>query len=192
MRLSHTRLLAFLVAAVVLLLPACSKSQPPAPAPRQQAAAPAPAEPEPVAEAPPAGEWEADPVDPGSSFLSPDEINARRLLRTVYFDYDRSEIRADQRATLQANAAFLRDNPTVRILVEGHADERGTREYNLALGDRRAQAARDYLMSLGIDAGRIETISYGEEQPVSTGEGESVWSLNRRAEFVAVASGPGN
>lgn len=191
MRLSHHRCLIMLLAAGLLILPACSKSQPPAPAPTQTAAAPPPA-PAPVEAAPPAGEWEAEPPAPGESFLSPEEINARRLLKPIYFDYDRSEIRPDQRATLQANAAWLRDNGTVRILVEGHADERGTREYNLALGDRRAQATRDYLMSLGIDASRIETISYGEERPAAMGESEAVWSQNRRSEFQAVASGPGN
>jgi len=122
------------------------------------------------------------------SFLSAEQINARQLLRTIHFDYDSAEIRGDQRATLQANADWLREHPNVRILIEGHCDERGTREYNLALGDQRAQAATAYLTSLGISDSRIETISYGEENPIAMGEGEQFWAQNRRGEFVAVTS----
>jgi peptidoglycan-associated lipoprotein len=141
--------------ALVVLIPACAKEAPPAPAP-QPVAAPAP-EPEPRREVTPpeAGEWEAADVGDEESFLSAEAINARKLLRTIFFDYDRAEIRGDQRATLQANADWLRDHPNVRIQVEGHCDERGTREYNLALGNQRAQATRDYLISLGINANRI-------------------------------------
>jgi peptidoglycan-associated lipoprotein len=137
---------------------------------------------------PEAGEWEVADAGEAESFLSAEQINARHLLRTIHFDYDSSEIRGDQRATLQANADWLRENPNVRILIEGHCDERGTREYNLALGNQRAQAATAYLTSLGISASRIETISYGEENPVAMGEGEQFWSQNRRSEFVAVTS----
>lgn len=193
MRSCSYRKFLFPLIALAVLLPACKKEAPPAPAPRQQAAAPAPAPATtPQAETPPAGEWEATPAPEGETFLSPEEINSRQLLHTIYFDTDRSEIRADQRATIQANAAWLRDHPTVRILVEGHCDERNTREYNMALGDRRARSTKDYLISLGIDAARIETISYGEERPAVQGTGEAVWQQNRRAEFVAVASGSGN
>ncbi len=186
----NVRILVPLLAAAVLLLPACSKEAPPAPAPPPPAVQPAPAPaPPPEPEPPAAGEWEeTQPVE--QSFLSAEEINARRLLKTIYFDFDRAEIRPDQRATLQANAAWLRDHPDVKILIEGHCDERGTREYNLALGDRRAKAARDYLISLGVADERIETISYGEERPVAQGHDEEAWAQNRRAEFVAVAAGP--
>jgi len=190
---SPTKRLSLIAAlALVVLIPACSKSEPPAPAPEPvppPAPAPAPARPE-VA-APEAGEWEVADADEGDSFLSAEQINARRLLRTIHFDYDSAEIRGDQRATLQANADWLREHPNVRILIEGHCDERGTRDYNLALGDQRAQAATAYLTSLGISAGRIETISYGEENPVAMGEGEQFWSQNRRGEFVAVTSEQG-
>ncbi len=182
-RLSLTALLA-----LVVLISACSKDEPPAPAP-QPVAPPAPAvAPRPAVEAPIAGEWETADAPAEESFLSREQINARHLLRTIHFDYDSAEIRGDQRATLQANADWLREHPDVRILVEGHCDERGTREYNLALGDQRAQAASAYLTSLGISASRIETISYGEENPVAMGEGEQFWSQNRRGEFVAVTS----
>jgi len=177
--------------ALVVLIPACAKDEPPAPAP-QPVPPPAPA-PAPTREvAPPeAGEWEVADAGAEESYLSMDQINARQLLRTIHFDYDSAEIRGDQRATLQANADWLREHPNVRILVEGHCDERGTREYNLALGDQRAQAASAYLTSLGISASRVETISYGEENPVAMGEGEQFWSQNRRGEFVAVTSEQG-
>lgn len=188
---STSRLTLLLLIALVAILPACKKEAPPAPAPPPPppAVTPAPTPPPPpVVE--PADDWvESDPVQ--QTFLSVAEINGRRLLKPVFFDYDRAEIRADQRATLQANAAFLRENTDVRILVEGNCDERGTRQYNLALGDRRAQATRDYLVSLGIDGSRVETVSYGEERPVADGQNEQAWSQNRRSEFVAVASGQG-
>lgn len=172
--------------ALVVLIPACSKDAPPAPAPVPVPPAPAP-EPDEVPP-PEADEWEVAEAAEEESFLSADQINARQLLRTIHFDFDRAEIRGDQRATLQANADWLREHPDVRILIEGHCDERGTRDYNQALGDRRAQAASAYLTSLGISAQRIETISYGEENPIATGEGEQFWSQNRRSEFVAVTS----
>jgi peptidoglycan-associated lipoprotein len=186
MRSNSTMRLALLLAAVLVVVPACKKDAPPTPAPRQAASAPETG-PAPAATdaAPPAGEWEQAETA-AQTFLSAEEINAGNYLRKIYFDTDRSDIRADQRATLQANAAWLRDHPDVRILVEGHCDERNTREYNLALGDRRAQATKDYLISLGIPQSRIETISYGEERPAVVGEGEAVWSQNRRSEFLAV------
>lgn len=186
------RLSLMAVLALVVLIPACSKSAPPAPAPEPTAPpAPAPAPAPPEVAAPDVGEWEVADTGADESFLSAEQINARQLLRTIHFDYDSAEIRGDQRATLQANADWLREHPNVRILIEGHCDERGTRDYNLALGDQRAQAASAYLTSLGIGAGRIETISYGEENPVATGEGEQFWSQNRRGEFVAVTSEQG-
>ncbi|OGW17472.1 MAG: peptidoglycan-associated lipoprotein [Nitrospinae bacterium RIFCSPLOWO2_12_FULL_45_22] len=105
-------------------------------------------------------------------------------LGDVYFDYDKAIIGSEHRATLEKNAQWLKANAQTKILIEGHCDERGTIEYNLALGDRRANAARDYLISLGIDPSRIATISYGEEKPFDPGHNEEVWSQNRRAHFV--------
>jgi peptidoglycan-associated lipoprotein len=102
----------------------------------------------------------------------------------VFFDFDRSEIKPPGRETLQRKAEALRALPDVRIVIEGHADERGTVEYNLALGERRARAALDYLVNLGIDPDRMSTVSYGEERPARDGSGEAVWSQNRRDEFV--------
>lgn len=102
----------------------------------------------------------------------------------IFFDFDRSDLREDARATLQRKAEALREFPDIRIRIEGHADERGTVEYNLALGERRADAARAYLIDLGIDPDRMTTISYGEERPLVEGQNEAAWSQNRRDEFV--------
>jgi len=102
----------------------------------------------------------------------------------VYFDYDSARIKTSERGKLEQVAEYLRKNPNVGLIVEGHCDERGSREYNLALGERRAQAVRAYLTGLGIDPSRIQTKSYGEEKPVALGHDEASWRLNRRAEFV--------
>lgn len=98
----------------------------------------------------------------------------------VFFDLNSSEIRADQVATLERQAAFLQRFPAITLVVEGHADERGTREYNLALGERRANSHKDYLISLGVSAARIETVSYGKESPAVLGSNEAAWAQNRR------------
>lgn len=105
-------------------------------------------------------------------------------LRVINFDFDKATLREDARRALDYNAEILRANPGWRIQIEGHCDERGTNEYNLALGERRAKAAKDYLVRLGIDAARISMISYGEERPVALGHDEESWARNRRAEFV--------
>jgi peptidoglycan-associated lipoprotein len=113
-----------------------------------------------------------------------EELNRSGVLRTIYFAFDRADLTEESRATLRANAEWLKANPKYRIRIEGHCDERGTIEYNLALGQRRADAARDYLVSLGVDPGRLTTISYGEERPADPGHNEEAWAKNRRAEFV--------
>ncbi len=102
----------------------------------------------------------------------------------VFFDFDKYNIRADQRGTVEALAAWLDTNPSVTLSIEGHCDERGTREYNLALGERRANSVRDYLVALGINPGRLSTVSYGEERPAVLGSNESAWAQNRRGVFV--------
>lgn len=99
----------------------------------------------------------------------------------VFFRLDQSTLTTEERTVLERQAFWLRQYPTVAVTIEGHADERGTREYNLALGERRASAARDYLVSLGINAGRISTISYGEERPIAVGSNEEAWAQNRVA-----------
>ena len=99
----------------------------------------------------------------------------------VFFAYDSYSLAASAQATLNKQAKWLKANPSVAIAVEGHADERGTREYNLALGDRRASAVKDYLMSQGISSNRISTISYGKERPVKSGSNDTAWAQNRRS-----------
>ncbi len=105
-------------------------------------------------------------------------------LKDIFFDFDKSAIRPDAKATLDNNIAWLKGNPAVRIVIEGHCDERGTNEYNLALGNRRAKAGRDYLVAGGIDSKRISAISYGEERPFCLGHDEEAWQCNRRDHFV--------
>jgi peptidoglycan-associated lipoprotein len=102
----------------------------------------------------------------------------------VFFDFDKSTIRPDAKKSLDENVKWLKANPQAALLIEGHCDERGTREYNLGLGQRRAKAAKDYLVSAGINAKRIKTISYGKERPFVQGHDESAWKWNRRAQFV--------
>lgn len=105
-------------------------------------------------------------------------------LNTVYFDYDQSELRGDTYRALEDNLVVLKAYPEVNILLEGHCDERGTVEYNLALGDRRANAVRSFLLSRGIIGNRIQTVSYGKERPLDTGQTEAAYAKNRRVEFV--------
>jgi len=105
-------------------------------------------------------------------------------LKDIFFNFDKAVIRDDQKAALNDNVSWLKANPQARILIEGHCDERGTAEYNLALGERRARAAKDYLVGAGIAADRVSTISYGKERPFVLGNDESAWKWNRRAHFV--------
>ena len=114
-------------------------------------------------------------------------MNKKGYLSDAFFDYDQSDLREDARSALAANAEWLKKYPTVQVLIEGHCDERGTAAYNLALGDRRANAAKDYLGSLGMDGSRLRTVSYGKERPFCTESSESCWQQNRRAHFVITA-----
>ncbi len=105
-------------------------------------------------------------------------------MQPIYFDFDQAAIRDDQTGRLEHNAQYLNDHPSARVVIEGNCDERGTNEYNLALGERRAQNAKTYLIELGVDGSRIRTISYGEERPLFTGSDEDSWAQNRRDDFV--------
>jgi peptidoglycan-associated lipoprotein len=107
--------------------------------------------------------------------------------KTIYFDFDKYNLRPDAKAGLQHNVDVMKENPGWRVLIEGHCDERGTVEYNLALGERRARSARDYMVSMGVDPDRIEIISYGKERPVDPGHNEAAWAKNRRCEFVKIS-----
>lgn len=108
-------------------------------------------------------------------------------LDDIFFAFDKSDLSSDSKRRLENNAKKLKDAMSVSLTIEGHCDERGTNAYNLALGERRAKAARDYLASLGVATSRMTTISYGEERPFATGHTEQAWSLNRRAHFVVTA-----
>jgi peptidoglycan-associated lipoprotein len=159
---------------------------PPAPAATSTATAPRPpAPPEPVAEptiVPP------EPVrDEAIASASLDDINRNSPLKPLFFELDSSDINAEGRAVLEANAATLKQYPTWTITIEGHCDERGTAEYNLALGERRAVAARTHLVSLGVSADRLRTVSYGKEFPFDAGHDEASFAKNRRAHFVITA-----
>ncbi len=134
-------------------------------------------------------------VDPGAATIPSEEVteelpddiqelNRRGFLKDVFFDTNKYDLKPEARELLAQNAAWLQRYPTVKIVVEGHCDERNTREYNLALGDRRAGTVRSYLASLGVPESRISTVSYGEERPFAAGHDESAWQLNRRAHFV--------
>lgn len=125
----------------------------------------------------------------GSAMSPPsiDAINDNSPLKPVFFKYDSDTLDEEARQVLTDNAAVLKSNTNWAITIEGHCDERGTAEYNLALGDRRALAARDYLVSLGVPADRLSTVSYGKEFPFDPGHQESAWSQNRRAHFLLTA-----
>ena len=127
-----------------------------------------------------------DQLREGKSSATP----ATSPLKEVYFDYDRYDLRGDAREILRANADWLKSNAAMRVEIEGHCDDRGTNEYNLALGAKRAQAAKDYLATLGIAAERLSTISYGAEIPVCKEATESCWRQNRRARFVVLSGKP--
>jgi peptidoglycan-associated lipoprotein len=146
----------------------------PAPTPAPSAPSPAPAPPAPAAAAAPAPA--PRPV--------PKEFMAVAALKEVYFDFDKYDIRPEDAKTLDANATWLKSNGDNLVLIEGHCDERGTNEYNLALGERRAKSTMNYLVSQGIQANRITIISYGEERPVCTEKTEACWAKNRRANFL--------
>jgi len=174
------------VVAVGILIPACKSST---------KNVPPPAPPEPVEMTP----AEPAPTEPPADFVTEEpeteelpsdtsELNRlaqeRGWIRDAFFEYDSSTLTDQAREALQASASWLKGYPQYGLLVEGHCDERGTEQYNLALGDRRAASARDYLVSLGIDASRIRTISYGEERPFDTGTTEAAFAKNRRAHLV--------
>lgn len=108
----------------------------------------------------------------------------------VYFDFDKSEVRPDMRAIMDAKARFLQEFPSIRVQIEGHCDERGTVEYNIALGHRRSQSSKDYLVSLGVKSSRVDTVSYGEERPADSRSNEAGWSKNRRAKFNVIGGIP--
>jgi peptidoglycan-associated lipoprotein len=152
----------------------------PTPAPPPPAPAPAPVAPPAPAPAPPP----PAPVATAAPAPAPKEFQPNDNVKTIYFDFDKSVVRPGDAKILDANAAWLKQNANQLLLIEGHCDERGTNEYNLALGDRRAKAAMNYLVAQGISADRMTIVSYGEERPVCTEHTEACWAKNRRDQFL--------
>jgi peptidoglycan-associated lipoprotein len=165
--------LAILVIALALFATGCKKKAP------KETPPPPP---------PPAVEKVETPAAPDTTgqaarLLQQQMDTDRAAIRPVYFDYDKSDVRADQRPVITANADILRKWTTWQVTVEGNCDERGTSEYNLALGERRAAGGKQALIAAGVDAARINTVSYGKEHPVDPGHTEAAWGKNRRDEF---------
>jgi peptidoglycan-associated lipoprotein len=171
MRTTVKRLVPILVVLAIAVLGGCAKKKPPVtstppPAPTTTTPAPTPPPPAPT------------PVEtPAPTMVKEGD------LQPAFFDLDASTLRSDARAALDADAKLLRGDPGAKVVIEGHCDERGTVEYNQALGEQRANAAKDYLVAQGIDAGRMQIISYGKERPFADGHDETAWQQNRRAHF---------
>lgn len=175
---------AFAVVAIALVMAACSSNEPPPPPPP----------PTQTTTQPPVTDTSAEDARRAAEEAARAAEAERTRLRTVIeevvlFDYDASRIRTDAEAALQRKVPILRSNPGVRLRISGHADERGSVEYNLALGLRRANSVRDYLVNFGIDASRITTETFGEDRPVDSGTTEAAYQRNRRAEFTITSGG---
>ena len=175
-----------LLAVLAMTLGACHKAPPPAPPP------PPPAAPDTPPPAPPPAEAPAPQVDEYARLksMASDEIDRLNLLGVVYFLFDSSDLREGDKAVLAKNAEVLKKFDFLRVTVEGHADERGTIEYNLALGERRARSAHEYLISLGVPADRLKPVSYGKEIPTCTESTEDCWARNRRAKSTVTGKTP--
>jgi peptidoglycan-associated lipoprotein len=143
---------------------------------------------EPVQPSKPKAEEKVKPEEPKpeEEEVITGEEELKESLQNIYFDFDRYFLRPDAKETLTKNAEYLKANPSVKTKIEGHCDERGTVEYNLALGEKRARSAMEYLINLGIDPKGISIISYGKERPVDPGHNEEAWAKNRRDEFVII------
>jgi len=162
--LAHS--LFILLALALMSAPGCAKKKAPPPSPTSEPTT-----------------TSQQPDETGTTETTPAQTEEIFAARDIYFDYDRAVIRDDARPALTSLGKHLMDNPTVRVQIEGHCDERGTTEYNLALGERRAKAARDWLVAYGVGDDRLSTISYGKERPVDPGHTEAAYSKNRRAHF---------
>ncbi len=165
-----------LIVVTLGLVAGCSRKKPPETEDRGRT--------QPVVDTPDAGAAERRAAEEAARRARENALASIR--EPIYFDFDQSDLRPEAREVLNRKAEALRSYPDLRIRIEGHCDERGTVEYNLALGERRADAARMYLIDLGIDSDRMNTVSYGEERPAADGHNEAAWQLNRRDEFVAI------
>ena len=180
------------IVTIALTAGACGKKAPVAPAP-PPAPAPAPPPPEtkptpPPAPAPPPPAAPKPPTeDEVFAAMSLDDLNKKGVLGDTFFALDSTELTQESRGAVQKNSEYMKRWTSTKVLVEGHADSRGTNEYNLALAERRAAAVRDYLVSLGIGADRVTVVSKGEEAPFCTQENETCWQQNRRGHFIFTA-----
>jgi peptidoglycan-associated lipoprotein len=190
--MKQRRLAVALMLAMVMAVGACAKKTPPVARPIDPPPPPAgdplgrpPTPPEPV------NEPTVVPLEPVAAdelaSRDLDEINRNSPFQPVFYGLDQADVDEEDQRVLEANAEILKKYPTWVITIEGHADERGSAEYNLALGERRALAARNYLVSLGIPADRLRTVSYGKEFPFDPGHTEEAWAKNRRAHFVVTS-----
>lgn len=194
---SRASILVFALALLVVVLPSCrtwTKKKPVAPT---TPAVTEPAPPEvPMTVTTDPTDFVATPPPPepiviteplsGDLGVATDQAHQRGWIRDVFFDFDSFALTPDGQEALAVSASWLKSHPEYGLLIEGHCDERGTEQYNLALGDRRANIAREYLATLGVEDGRMKTLSYGEERPFATGSHEEAWRQNRRARFVLV------
>lgn len=176
----HILLKASAAAALLAATAACASRPPPVDD--------TPVTPPPVTQTEPDAAPVTQPVQQSSITPGSLEDFRQNVGERVYFDLDQYRLDSDDQEILRRQAAWLNAYPNVRVLVAGNADERGTREYNLALGERRANAAKDYLVSLGVSASRIDTVSYGKERPIAAGSNEESWALNRNA-WTQIVSG---
>ena len=181
----------FVVVALTLAVgaSACGKKKPVPPPPAPPAPAPTTTPPTPPPPPPPPAPAAAPAPSEDEIFAKKtiDELNAEKPLADAFFDLDSSQIRDDAKPALQKDAEWMKRWASTKIMVEGHCDSRGTSEYNLALGERRAAAVRDYLVSLGIPVPRLQTVSKGKEQPFCAEENETCWQQNRRGHFIITA-----
>ena len=176
--------LALVVAGCHKKVPPPAPAPPPPPTPTAPVTPPPPPAPPPPAPAPAPRPLTEAEIFAGKSVA---QLNDERPLDDVYFDLDKSEIREDAKSRLQKDADWMKKWTSTQVSVEGHCDSRGSAEYNLALGSRRANAVKEYLTNLGVAAGRLTVVSKGKEQPVCSEEGESCWQQNRRGHFVITA-----
>ena len=190
----HAKALLVLIVLLTFAVAACNKGNkppvarpmpPPAVNPADTVGTAPPPPPKPVME--PTIVVPPMPADDAIGSKSLDDLNRDSPLRPLFFELDSSDVSAEGQQVLQANAAVLKKYPGMQITIEGHCDERGTAEYNLALGERRALAAKNYLVSLGISADKVKTVSYGKEFPFDPGHDDRAWAANRRAHFVITA-----
>lgn len=178
----HRHLKSFAMLGVVLALAAGCKKKSPTTTPE---ASPPPA----AVEAPPSSASTTTPPPPApreSGVLSEDlqTLNSKGYLKDAFFDFDKADLREDARTALASDAQWIKQYSSIRVLVEGHCDERGTEEYNLSLGQKRASSVKDYLVSLGVEGARVNTVSYGKARPFCGDHDENCWQQNRRGHFV--------